>query len=416
MGTRTSALVGLCGALILFVSAAACRDGGAGAAVTSAGSSSSSGAVSSGGASGSVLEAGTVNDTGPGVEPDGAALDAAHDAADDAPVDPATFVQRIGRFDLGDPAGPRFAWSASTLRVRFSGTGIDIKLAALGGSQNQFDVRVDGALQARLRMQDGVTDYTLAANLVDGPHDLEVFRRTEALLGLVQFQGFSVHGGGVLLPGATRKARHIEFVGDSITCGFGNEGLTQKCGFSAETENAYLAFGAVAARALDAEHNVVAWQGRGMVRNLGNHPGSVMPYLFERVLPEDPASQWSFAAAPPPDVVVINLGSNDFYVGSNDNPSALFTAGYVAFLERLRAVYPNAYLFATASGNAGHLQPAATATSAAVQARNATGDAKVYFLAYDSIGYSACEYHPSVAEHQAMASKLVAAIRSVTGW
>jgi len=141
-----------------------------------------------------------------------------------------------------------------------------------------------------------------------------------------------------------------------------------------------------------------------------------MPYLFERVLPEDPASQWNFAGAPPPDVVVINLGSNDFYVGSNDNPSATFTAAYVAFLQRLRAVYPNAHLFATASGNAGHLQPAATATSAAVQARNAAGDAKVYFLAYDSIGYSACEYHPSVAEHQTMSNNLVAAIRSATGW
>src|SRR6185437_12395796 len=37
-------------------------------------------------------------------------------------------VRFMGRFDMSDPQGPRFAWSASGIATRFRGTGIDVRL------------------------------------------------------------------------------------------------------------------------------------------------------------------------------------------------------------------------------------------------------------------------------------------------
>jgi hypothetical protein len=57
----------------------------------------------------------------------------------------------------------------------------------------------------------------------------------------------------------------LEFYGDSITCGYGNEG-TPPCDFTAGTENNWLSWGPMTARALNASVHVEAWSGKGVVR------------------------------------------------------------------------------------------------------------------------------------------------------
>jgi hypothetical protein len=77
--------------------------------------------------------------------------------------------------------------------------------------------------------------------------------------------------------------RRIEIVGDSITCGYGNEG-TDPCNFSAETENHYLTYGALAARMFGAELSTVAWSGKGVVNNFDNDVFEPLPQIYDRLL------------------------------------------------------------------------------------------------------------------------------------
>ncbi len=116
---------------------------------------------------------------------------------------------------------------------------------------------------------------------------------------------------------------------------------------------------------------------------------------------------------------MINLGTNDFST-MVDPTQAEFEAAYVALLERIRAVYPDAVILCTLGPGSGaeHTTPFGYITNA-VQARVAQGDAKVTTFELpptnSSDGYG-CDWHPSLLTHQRMADALVTTLRSELGW
>ncbi len=325
-------------------------------------------------------------------------------------------VHFLGRFDKSKPEAPAFAWPGSAIATRFSGTGLDVSLHDDG--TNFFAVSIDGAAPTVLATS-GVQDtYTLAQGLADGEHDALLFRRTESFQGIVHFHGFTAAGGKALIPTPAPFKRRLELIGDSITCGYGNEGAGPNCGFSAETENAWLAYGSITARALSAEPRVIAYSGKGVYRDGGGVTADQMPALYERTFADDGSSTWDFAAWKA-DVVVLNLGTNDF--GSGD-PGQPYVDAYAGLVKQIRGHYPDAYILCAVgsmmigpplSTNVGYVK-------GVVSAANADGDARVSFVDLgvqdgDVDGFG-CDYHPSAKTNQRMADQLTAAIKAVTGW
>ena len=135
------------------------------------------------------------------------------------------------------------------------------KLADSG--ENQWQVVVDGKPTKILTTKGKGASYRVADSLPPGEHTVELVKRTEAFCGNTQFLGFQLSEGGRLLEPASAKHR-IEIIGDSISCGYGNEGKSETEHFSPTTENAYLTYGASPARELGADCVVVAWSGRKM--------------------------------------------------------------------------------------------------------------------------------------------------------
>ncbi len=330
-------------------------------------------------------------------------------------------VHYIGRFDVRDAAGSRssrFAWPGTAIAATFDGTGIDVSLRDRGA--NFFSVVVDGAHATPLATNGDRETYTLASDLLPGRHSVVLTKRTESFVGIVEFRGFSPHG-GALVPSPPPFARRIEYVGDSITCGYGNLGKNGTCHFSPDTEDETSAYGALAGRELGAAVSVIAHSGIGMVRNSSGDTTEQMPVVFERTLASEPAT-WSFAP-PEPDVVVINLGTNDFARG---DPGPPFEQAYAAFLRQLRGHYPTAYVVCTLSpmlvdSDAGYgpRTRAGAAIARVVEGQAKAGDTRVSYFEFDegrpSDGFG-CDYHPSAATHRAMATALAKAIRTLTGW
>jgi lysophospholipase L1-like esterase len=202
-------------------------------------------------------------------------------------------------------------------------------------------------------------------------------------------------------------------IGDSISCGYGNEGVSP-CSFSAETENHYLTYGSIAARALGAELSAVAWSGKGVIYNYDDDKADPLPAIYDRLVATDPAP-WDFSWQP--DVVVVNLGTNDFSTG-DDPPADVFVPAYVAFLAHLRDVYPDAYVLVLAPSLwsdeatmvAGYLQ-------SVVAERHAAGDdaVDVADINVPWIG-AGCDGHPSAATHEGMGARLVEELQARLGW
>jgi len=319
-------------------------------------------------------------------------------------------IRFVGRIASADPTGYAFAWSGTGFVAAFEGTTASVEL--VDGGQNEFTVVVDGVVQPKLVAQAGSATYVLASQLAAGAHQIELYRRTEPSFGTTQFVSWSTDGTPLSPPA---PARRIEIIGDSITAAYGIEGTSPECNFTADTQNHYLSYGALSARAIDAELHTVAWSGKGVIYNYDQDLLNPMPVLYDRALPNNSMNRWDFSVVP--DVVVINLGTNDFSTDGDPEP-AVFEAAYLELLERIRSHYPEATILCT-NGillSGGDLTAARSGINNAVAAfMNAGGDRIEVFELNVPNTNPGCDYHPGLAAHQAMADVLTAQLRRVLG-
>ena len=149
------------------------------------------------------------------------------------------------------------------------------------------------------------------------------------------------------------KELSIEFIGDSITCGYGVEGEDQYEDFLTSTENFMKSYAYLTAQKLDADYSAVSYSGYGVVSGytssgeknsdaliLDNYDIVAEPYDYEK--------KWDHSKHEY-DVIVINLGTNDStYVScSPDDRSAEFENSYAEFLDKLHKAHPQAYIICT---------------------------------------------------------------------
>jgi lysophospholipase L1-like esterase len=382
-------------------------------------SSSSSVAAESPDASEATPDATTLPDASLGAESGtGAPGDSDAEATGSADAGPAA-VRFVGRVDYTNPASPRFAWSGSTILARFTGSSIGIKLS---GPTTYFDVLIDGTLQAKSTLlTTGTTSYPLATNLAAGPHELEVYRLNEPGIGATgdtTYLGLILDpAGGTLLPPSAPAAHRIEIVGDSITTGFGDESVNAACPNQLAAQNYYVAYGAVAARTLNADLITIAWTGKGMYRNSGGDMTNTMPDLYGLTLPDQATTKWNFASWIP-DAVVIYLGNNDFGQGDPGQP---YVTTYNTFIARVRMNYPKALIVCTIGPNLmdPKLSEERTYVQGIVSTATAAGDMNVVFLempqptAAEGTG---CGGHPLAVTHARMGAALATLLQTKLGW
>jgi lysophospholipase L1-like esterase len=321
-------------------------------------------------------------------------------------------VHFIGRFDTSDPKGPRFAWPASEVLARFTGTAISVRLHDDGN--NVFQVLLDGKPKGLVSTFRGRELYPIATDLSEGEHEVVLYKRTEARVGEVQFGGFVPAPEGRLVPVSLHHERKIELLGDSITAGYGDEGTSPTCSFRPSTENEYLTYGAITARNLGAEHMTLAWSGKTVFG---------MSELYERTLPARSDSPWD-PHIWVPDVIVVNLGTNDFSHG--DPGAATFMHAYTKLLEKLRAIHPQALIVCalgpmlsdTYPEGAGSLTHARQDIKQVVDTVRAHGDKRVVFLEFPTQdpATSGCDYHPNLTTHRQMADELTSVLKAQMGW
>ncbi len=175
-------------------------------------------------------------------------------------------IQYIGRFDFTNKEQPAFMYSGSKIRIGFTGTSIQLHLKD-GSLQNWFTVKLDDSLFVfQSDNTNGV--YLLANNLPNKNHIMEISRRTEWHGGNTHFLGFTIDA-GKQLTAIKKRNQSIEFIGDSYTCGYGNEGKSHDEKFDYATENNYLSYGAVIARKLAANYVGICRSGIGMYQGYG---------------------------------------------------------------------------------------------------------------------------------------------------
>jgi lysophospholipase L1-like esterase len=335
-----------------------------------------------------------------------------------------------GRVDHTNAKAPAFEFSGVTIRASFSGTSISARLhdyASHGAATtNYYYAIVDGGTPTKFEALAGANSYVLASGLAAGWHTIELIKLTEASVGQTAFLGFVLENGQTLRALENEPACEIEFIGNSITCGYGNEvsiAAEPNTGFHSVNENNYKAWGYTTARNLGMRYRAVSYSGRGMYRNSTGSTSGTLPLIYDRIFPDASGSPtWNHAQAHP-DIIVVNLGTNDFALdpGSPLN-EVLFKTTYVNFVERLKTLHPNATVVCAVGVMMSDYYPAGaqhwTRIRSYVQDIVTTltngGLSKIHYFEMDpQVAPYGEDWHPSAATHANMANKLTQFINTL---
>lgn len=328
-------------------------------------------------------------------------------------------------------------WSAAGFRVRFSGKTLKARFAVRKEQMVApfptepvllspvIGVRRNGSTELMQRTkleEDGqwVTLYDGEA----GEHAVEVRKLSENVMGKCGLTELATDGEFLAPP--EKKPVQLELVGDSITCGYGNEASGD--GFRTEDENALAAYGFLAAEELGMEYSAVCVSGCGAADPVWlpgmENRGMLTMYAFadapmDRALKSETPAKWDFASNPSK-VIVINLGTNDANDIKMQNfaPKAMqkFHDDYAALLKLIRALNgPEAKILCTLGSMDYYLWDEIRDIAAAYQEES--GDGEIYCKKLGPINMftegTGADTHPSAKTHLRMGKELAAAIREI---
>ncbi len=327
-------------------------------------------------------------------------------------------VHSVGRAkDAGNTV--QYSWPGVYFEGRVRGTGVGI---VLNDSAADYDVQIDGATVTTLVTPGDTTHWI--NGLQDREHTVRLVKRNDTPGDISTFGGFVAAPGGAVLSKPAARSRQIEFIGDSLTVGYGNLSTSRTCTWDQlkRNTNSDVSYGALTARQLNADYQINGYSGRGMVRNFDGGDADVTYRTFyDRALQSVSGDVWQNPGTWRPQVVVVNLGTNDFSTAVNpgepwtpDSLAAGYRSAYGDFLQKLRAQYGTGTTIVAvgASRYAGHVQQV-------VKARNDAGDSGVryWFLDDSGLDFLGCDWHYSAHDDRLIADRLVPFITGLpTGW
>lgn len=325
-----------------------------------------------------------------------------------------------------------------TLWFSFSGTGVEFNFKGKSCSfvlcsdsiyneethQARFAIYVNGELVA-----DDVMDC--AEKEVYALQNDEV---TEAVIRLVKLSESSDSTMGIkeiicekdsVISPTEKKDLKIEFIGDSITCGYGVDGTLEDV-YSTHNENVTKAYAYLTAKSLDADYSMVSFSGHGiisgytdngekvtyqLVPNYYTKLGNSYGVFADNIAPKD--IEWDFSKFQP-DIVVINLGTNDTsYARDNEERCMEYVREYCKFLGTVREKNPKATILCVLGVMGQELCGYVEETVR--RFKEETGENNIYALKLSAQAPEngvVVDYHPTYTSHRQAADEVVVFIQN----
>lgn len=308
-----------------------------------------------------------------------------------------------GRIDFANPSEPVLIWQGSQIRFNFSGKHLAIRMKN-SSSRFWYDVIIDGKIYALNLANSYEVDYLLDTELEDTTHECIIFKRNEGMyskdtfLGvMIDSKGASKTATGLLGDKPEQKKLKIEFYGDSITVGACNECIGDDSYEDYYEHNNYTSYGAITARNLDAEYSNLAISGTGVCVSWND---LILPDMWKRLYPY--GKDYDFSTRDP-DIVVVNLGQNDYGYPASKGESFPkdFTQRYKAFLSEIIAQYPNAMII-SATGGMSAVRSSRALISSLNKAIKELNDPNIKQMIFKNM----TDNHPRVDTHIKMAQEL----------
>lgn len=252
---------------------------------------------------------------------------------------------------------------------------------------------------------------------------IKISKLSEAAFGKAGIQAFYTDP-FASLEASEEKSFKIEFIGDSYTCGYGNEGSSFDT-FTTAQENGEQTYAAQTARYFDADYNIIARSGIGIIstnkkdttlENLMPFRYQYTDYFLQQALDITPYEKWdnsNFEA----DLIVVNLGINDSkYIGYNQTKLNQFGKAYNKFIAQIREANPDAYILCVIREDKPSLyKQIENCVALYHKNKDKNISAMTLPIATRKEGYGTAK-HPTIQTHERMADVLIERIEAILGW
>lgn len=339
----------------------------------------------------------------------------------------------VGRTYLNDDvlwaafsgAGAEFIYTGKKLDITIVGDG-----ASTAGNADNYArvaIYVDGERVIDDMLDEKEKTYTAFESDSEKSVNVQIIKLSECAMSTFGIKPIKLGEGEKIEP-AKAKDLKIEFIGDSITCGYGVDDPDKEHHFKTSTEDVTKAYAYKTAQALDADYSMVSISGYGIISGYtdsGKKPEQTIPQYYDKLgfsynkfadSLEVAGLEWNFDNYKP-DIVVINLGTNDMSYAKNEMTQAEFEEGYIEFLKQVRSHNPDSYIFCTYGVMGNTL--IRNIKNVCDKYSEETGDNKVTFFTLpmqdENKNGIVADWHPSEATHEICAQRAVKTIKETLG-
>lgn len=329
-----------------------------------------------------------------------------------------SFFDYRGRVEKISDTKVMLIGSASSVSFDFEGETCAISLQSVDVTehQNYVSLELDGHYIGRIRIEKGdMKSFVVPVTTKKKKHHLSIYKATEAANGGVLFAGTTAK----LLPLTSNTSKKkIELIGDSITCGFGNDTTEIPCGTGEwyDQHNAYWAYGPILSRSLDVDFVLSSVSGYGMYRNWNDEhiEQPIIPDVYENLyLNKDSSKPYDFAFQP--DLVSICLGTNDLSDGDGVKARLPFdekkyVSNYIDFIKTVYKHAPNTRIVVLTSPmvSGEKNETLVRCLKKVISAfENDKAHKPIELFQFKPMSPKGCGFHPDIADDKVMAEQLI---------
>ena len=179
-------------------------------------------------------------------------------------------------------------------------------------------------------------------------HKIDLYKRSESTDSHIAVE--SIKTDGLFSQKIVNKALKMEFIAASSSTGYGNLGSPKSSSKTTENSDCLKGFAFLTAQALNADVNIFSASGWGCAFSKWTTPNTASVADEYRNVDFNSSIKWNHGLYVP-DVVVVNLGTNDWsYINAAtsdaevDARTTTFQQKYIQFLKYLHDLYPEAQI------------------------------------------------------------------------
>ncbi len=264
--------------------------------------------------------------------------------------DDLSYINLYGRnYYDGEQKSVVMSYGGAGFEIKFCGTSLSATFTSrLNSTSLYMQVLLDGEkvsydaediLKGSIAIN-GTTSkkYTVVENLPYGVHIIKVLRRSMYNSGEIGLQ--SVETDGFLMPALKKPQLKIDIYGDSITAGYG---ICDGISWNSANSNGLLTYGYLLTEKLGAQSNMMGHSGWGVYVSTGNSLNPDTQWYDKIDLIPKSNQSWDLSSYVP-DLVIINLGTNDASGYGGNYSSAEFITKYKTMITSILEEAPNAHV------------------------------------------------------------------------